>query len=102
MEGPDEACIPVLQAGGFGSGLTTQNCRKYVVTETATKTLTATVCDCLPESSETCMNGNSESQKEATDRKMEVLRAKTKTRMGFWNVHTMYGTGKLAQVTTEM
>ena len=33
---------------------------------------------------------------------MEVLRAKTKTRMGFWNVHTMYGTGKLAQVIAEM
>ena len=27
-EGPDEACIPVLQARGFGSGLTTWNCKK--------------------------------------------------------------------------
>ena len=27
-EGPDEACIPVLQARGFGSGLTTRNCNK--------------------------------------------------------------------------
>ena len=27
-EGPDEACIPVLQARGFGSGLTTRNCKK--------------------------------------------------------------------------
>ena len=26
-EGPDEACILVLQARGFGSGLTTQNCK---------------------------------------------------------------------------
>ena len=36
------------------------------------------------------------------ERKMEVLGAKTKIRIGFWNVRTMYETGKLAQVTTEM
>ena len=48
------------------------------------------------------MNGSSESRKEATDRKMEVLSAKTKTRIGFLNVRTMYQTGKLAQVTAEI
>ena len=36
---------------------------------------------------------------EATDRRMEVLSAKTRTRIGFWNVRTMYETGKLSQVT---
>ena len=56
----------------------------------------------LPESSETCVNGSSESRKEATDRKMEVLSSKTKTRIGVWNVRTKYETGKLAQVTEEM
>ena len=46
---PDEACIPVLQARGFGSGLTTWNCKKKnLVTETATRILTTTVCDGLP------------------------------------------------------
>ena len=39
---------------------------------------------------------------EATDTKIEVLSTKTKTKLGFWNVHTMSQTGKLAQVTTEM
>lgn len=34
--------------------------------------------------------------------KLEVLSAKTKIRLGFWNVRTMYETGKLAQVTAEM
>ena len=36
------------------------------------------------------------------ERKMEVLSAKTKTRIGFWNVRTMYETGKLAQVIAEV
>jgi len=48
------------------------------------------------------MNGSGESRKEATDRKMEVLSAKNKTKIGFWNVRTMFETGKLAQVTAEM
>ena len=48
------------------------------------------------------MNGSGQSRKEATDRMEEVLHAKHKTRIGFWNVRTMYETGKLAQVTHEM
>ena len=36
------------------------------------------------------------------ERKMEVLSAKTKTRIEFWNVCAMYDTGELAQVTAEM
>ena len=47
------------------------------------------------------MTADSESQKEANSMK-EVLSAKCKTRIGFWNVRTMYETGKLAQVTSEM
>ena len=48
------------------------------------------------------MNDSGESRKEATDRKREFLSAKTKTRIGFWNVRTMYEAGKLAQITAEM
>lgn len=33
---------------------------------------------------------------------MEVLNAKCKTRIGFWNVQTMYESERLAQVTYEM
>ena len=33
---------------------------------------------------------------------MEILNAKTQTRLGFWNVRTMFETHKLAQVTSEM
>ena len=48
------------------------------------------------------MNDSSESREEAADRRMGVLSTKHKTRIGFWNVRTMYETGKLAQVTSEM
>ena len=48
------------------------------------------------------MNGSDESRKEATGSTTEILNAKTQTRLGFWNVRTMFETGKLAQVTSEM
>ena len=48
------------------------------------------------------MNDSGESRKDTADRKMEVLSAKCKTRIGFWNVRTVYETGKLAQATAEM
>ena len=71
--------------------------------ETATEEINTTGCDRLLESSQdTHMNVNGESRKETNDRKMEVLNTKTKTRIGFWNVRTMYETGKLAQVKAEM
>ena len=48
------------------------------------------------------MTTSGESKRETTGMKLEVMSAKTRTRIGFWNVSTMYETGKLAQVTTEM
>lgn len=87
----------------MGTGLTTQSHRKNFVTETATKETNTNVCNGVPESSEdTRMIVSSESRKETPDRKMEVLNTKCKTRIGFWNVRTMYETSKLAQVTAEM
>ena len=47
------------------------------------------------------MYGSDESRKEATDRKMEVLNAKTKTKIDFWNFWN-YETGRLVKVTAEM
>ena len=56
----------------------------------------------LSESLRTRMIGNSESHKEADAVMMRALNTKTKTRIGFWNVRTMFSTSKLAQVTREM
>ena len=69
-------------------------CKKTLVTETATKETTTTRHDGRPcVSTDTRMNGSGQSRKEATDRMEEVLHAKHKTRIGFWNVRTMYETG---------
>ena len=48
------------------------------------------------------MSDSGEKGRETTDKKREVLSAKTNTRIGFWNVRTMNETGKLSQVTVEM
>src|SRR5688572_14343598 len=48
------------------------------------------------------MTSNGESRKEATTQKTQILTTKAKTRIGCWNVRTMYATGRLAQVLAEM
>ena len=88
---------------GLDIGQTTLFRKNTRVTERETEEINNTGCDGLPESSQdTHMNDNSERQKETTDRKMEVLSAKTKTRIGLWKVRTIYEAGKLAQVTAGM
>ena len=89
-----------LQMWRLGLRLTTPSCKKILVTETATKTTDNLHAD-LPRSLNH-MTASSESGKETTGVKLEVMSAKTKIRIGFWNVCTMYETGKLAQVTAEM
>ena len=59
--------------------------------EMAAEEINSTGCDGLPRSSQdTHMIGSGESRKEITDRKIEVLSATTKTRIGLWNMRTMY------------
>ena len=48
------------------------------------------------------MNDSGESRKEARARKPRILMAKSCTKIGTWNVRTLYSTGKLAQVTNEL
>ena len=77
--------------------------KKHHVTKTATEEINTIGRDGLLESlQDACKNVSGETRIEATDRKIGVFSAKTKTRIGFWNVRTMYETGKLAQVTAEM
>ena len=70
----------VPQVGGWTKGSQFHSRKNTHVTETATEEINTTGCDGLPESSQdTCMKNSDESQKETTDRKMEVFSAKTKT-----------------------
>ena len=49
------------------------------------------------------MNAGDQSREDVSSRIREDLNTtKTKIRLGHWNVRTMYETGKLAQVTSEM
>ena len=49
------------------------------------------------------MTASSESRKEAAGTTRDALNtAKTRMKIGFWNVQTMYDTNRLAQVTSEM
>ncbi|XP_020621740.1 craniofacial development protein 2-like [Orbicella faveolata] len=47
------------------------------------------------------MTSGSESQQEAVAARLGASSTKTKTRLGFWNVTTMFSTGRLAQITRE-
>ena len=101
-EGPDEGQSTNPPGWGLGTGLTTLSHKTPCVTETATEKSTTTFCDGLPESLQDSHEyGGGGSRKEATDRKMEVLNAKSKTRIGFWNLWTVYETDKLVQVKAE-
>ncbi|KAL9979771.1 hypothetical protein ACROYT_G017482 [Oculina patagonica] len=48
------------------------------------------------------MTSGSEIQQEAVAARLGALSTKTKTRLGFWNVTTMFSTGRFAQITREM
>ena len=62
------------------------------------------MCKRLPDfSAENLMTDSGQIQKEATVMTREALNtAKTKIKIGFWNVRTMYEAGKLATVIKEM
>ena len=84
-----------LQVWGLGLRLTTSSC-----TETTTRTINNLHTGVARSPKRMTVSGKS--QKETIGMKLEVRSAKTKTRLGFWNVHTMYETGKVAQLTAEV
>ena len=94
---------PFLQVyGRLSIWLTTRSCKKHYVTETATNSSLPVGGDIPERQNGASMTGSSESLWEAAVTKMEVVTAKHKTRIGFWNVRAMYEIGRLAQVTSEM
>lgn len=88
----------------LGLHVTTLTCKTNIVTETVTRNISIPVDENLSRTTTgTSMTVGSQSHQEATCMIREALNtAKTKVRIGFWNVRTMYAAGKLAQVTAEM
>ena len=91
--------IPGPPSIGDSEGPTTLSCKKNQVRETATKEPHTTAVHIGLQRKSMIASG--ESRKEDTGRS-EVLSAKAKTRIGSWNVRTMYEAGFFAQVTPEM
>ena len=74
-----------------------------MATETATKEQSTTRCTGLPVSlQDDWMYGSGQSRKDAAGRMLGVPNAKSKIKIGFWNVCTIFDAGKLAHVTREM
>ena len=80
--------------------LTTSPCKKESVTETPPRNLQPIGYQGSSKPRQAGMTSGSESQPEDAAVKLGSLC--TKTRIGFWNVRTMFSTGRLAQVTKEM
>ena len=59
-------------------------------------------CPAAVEQGTAGMTSDSESRREAVTARPSAEDAKTKTKIGLWNVGTMYDTDKTAQVTNEM
>ena len=85
---------------GVGIGLTTPSYKKEPVTETATKTFEDDLVEEEPSLAEP-MTPAGESPREAGV-PTTLLTTKNKTRIGTWNIRTLYETGKTAQVCSEM
>ena len=88
---------------GFSLGPTTLTGKTTYVTEAATKENYTDVDGAFESQPGTFMTVSNESRQEAADTTKDALNTvKTRMKVGFWNVQTMYDTGRLAQVTSEM
>ena len=59
-------------------------------------------CSAVVEQGTVSITSDSESLQEAVTARPSAVDAKPKIKIGFWNIRTMYDTGKTAQVTNEM
>jgi len=92
---------PALQVWGLGAGLTTQPWKKNrPVTDTATTNPENNLASGETPPVDSMMQAG-ESLWEASAQ-TTLLTAKSKTRIGTWNIRTLYEAGKSAQVSREM
>ena len=85
---------------GVCIGLTTHYCKNMTVTETATNIPNNNLVEREPSFTET-MTCTGETHQEASTSKT-LLTTKTKTRIGTWNIRTLFEASRCAQVNREM
>ena len=82
-------------------GLTTPSCKKQLVTETSTIENASGDRGDAGQPHDGSLTVASESRKEADSPTADTLKPNKKSRIGTWNVRTLYQTGKLSQVVKE-
>ena len=82
-------------------GLTTPSCKKQLVKETSTNETAAGDRGDADQPQDGSLTVASESRKEADSPTADTLKPNKKSRIGTWNVRTLYQTGKLSQVVKE-
>ena len=82
-------------------GLTTPSCKKQLVTETSTIENASGDRGDAGQPQDGSLKVVSESRKEADSPTADTLKPNKKSRIGTWNVRTLYQTGKLSQVVKE-
>ena len=97
----DKSQSPSPPGWGLSMRPTTSFHKKNNVTETETRNSTSR-CPAAVKQGTASMTSDSERLQEAVTVRSSALAAQTKTEIGFWNVRTMYDTGKTVQVTNEI
>ena len=82
-------------------GLTTPSCKKQLVTETSTIENASGDRGDAGQPHDGSLTVASKSRKEADSPTADTLKPNKKSRIGTWNVRTLYQTGKLSQVVKE-
>ena len=82
-------------------GLTTPSCKKLLVKETSTNEKATGDRGEADQPQDGSLTVASQSRKEADSPTADTLKPNQKSRVGTWNVRTLYQTGKLSQVVNE-
>lgn len=84
-----------------GKGLISPSFKTLLITETRSRNISVSIASSAYQQNSACLTLNSETRQEAVHTR-SMLNTRTKMRVGFWNVRTVYEIGKQAQLLREM